>query len=189
MNHQQPKLLDLFLTFFMIGAFTFGGGIAMLPIVKRKLVAKGWIEEHQFGDSVAVAQTAPGAIAVNLATTMGYQLRGILGAIVAALGMVLPSLIVITIVAMGLEQFATIPEVHHALQGITLVVILLMTDAIIDLGKSNLKDLVRWTVAILAFVFVYFFNVPTPLIIGVGIILGVLKTVMDAHHRQESAHD
>lgn len=189
MNHQQPKLLDLFLTFLIIGAFTFGGGIAMLPIVKRKLVAKGWIEEHQFGDSVAVAQTAPGAIAVNLATTMGYQLRGILGAIVAALGMVLPSLIVITIVAMGLEQFATIPEVHHALQGITLVVILLMTDAIIDLGKSNLKDLVRWTVAILAFVFVYFFNVPTPLIIGVGIILGVLKTVMDAHHRQESAHD
>lgn len=189
MNHQQPKLLDLFLTFLMIGAFTFGGGIAMLPIVKRKLVAKGWIEEHQFGDSVAVAQTAPGAIAVNLATTMGYQLRGILGAIVAALGMVLPSLIVITIVAMGLEQFATIPEVHHALQGITLVVIILMTDAIIDLGKSNLKDLVRWTVAILAFVFVYFFNVPTPLIIGVGIILGVLKTVMDAHHRQESAHD
>ena len=161
----------------------------MLPIVKRRLVAKQWIEADSFGDSVAVAQTAPGAIAVNLATTVGYQLRGVVGAIVAALGMVLPSLIVISFVAMGLEQYATIPAVHHALQGITLVVILLMTDAIIDLAKSNLKDGVRWSVAILAFIAVYFFNFPTTIVIGIGILLGVMKSLIEVKIHKEKSHD
>jgi chromate transporter len=160
----------------VIGAFTFGGGMAMLPVIKRKLIEKQWIEGDEFSDYVAVAQTAPGAIAVNLSTTIGFNLRGVAGALVSALGMVLPSLIVITIVAMGLEQFAEIPAVHHALQGITIVVIILMVDAVVDLGKTNLKDMLRWIVAILAFVVVYFFNVPTTIVLGTGILLGIIKT-------------
>lgn len=176
MKKTIPSLFELFINFFIIGAFTFGGGIAMLPVIKRKLVAKQWIDGDEFGDYVAVAQTAPGAIAVNLSTTIGFNLRGVPGALVSAIGMVLPSLIVITIVAMGLEQFAEIPAVHHALQGVTIVVVLLMTDAIIDLGKTNLKDLIRWGVAILAFIVVYFFNIPSTLVIGAGILLGMLKT-------------
>ncbi len=188
MKKTIPSLFALFINFFIIGAFTFGGGIAMLPVIKRKLVEKQWLDGEEFGDYVAVAQTAPGAIAVNLSTTIGFNLRGVPGALVSALGMVLPSLIVITIVAMGLEQFAEIPAVHHALQGITIVVVLLMTDAIIDLGKTNLKDLLRWGVAILAFIVVYFFNIPTTLVIGVGILLGVLKTYLDVMSKGGKTH-
>lgn len=159
----------------------------MLPIIKRKLVDKKWLDGDEFGDYVAVAQTAPGAIAVNLSTAIGYQLRGMKGALVAAAGMVLPSLIVITFVAIGLQEFAEIPAVHHALQGITLVVIILMADAVIDLSKSNLIDALRVVIATLAFVCVYFFAIPTTIIIGVSLIFGMIKTVVENARR--NAHD
>lgn len=159
----------------------------MLPIIKRKLVDKQWLEGDEFSDYVAVAQTAPGAIAVNLATAIGYQLRGMKGALVAACGMVLPSLIVITLVAIGLQEFAEIPAVHHALQGITLVVIILMTDAVIDLSKSNLKDALRILIAILAFICVYFFAIPTTIVIGLSLVFGLIKTVIENIRRK--THD
>lgn len=179
MKKTIPSLFSLFIEFFIIGAFTFGGGIAMLPIIKRKLIAKDWINGDDFGDFVAVAQTAPGAIAVNLSTAIGFQLRGIVGALTAATGMVLPSLIVITLVAMGLQQYADIPSVHHALQGITVVVVILMVDAIVDLSKSNLKDLLRIIIAVVAFIAIYFAGIPTTMILGVAILLGVAKTLLE----------
>ena len=91
--------LELFLTFFMIGLFTFGGGYAMLPLIQEQVIGKGWMTSEQIVDFIAVSESTPGPFAVNRATFIGTQMGGVLGAVCATLGVVLPSFIIILIVA------------------------------------------------------------------------------------------
>ncbi len=93
------KLRSIFFVFLRLGALTFGGGLAMLPIIKRDIVDRGWIPEEDFSDYIAVAQVAPGMIAINIATLVGMHLRKRIGALVAVIGVALPSIVVITIIA------------------------------------------------------------------------------------------
>ena len=133
--------LDLFLTFAKVGVCTFGGGYAMLPILQREVVEKkGWATDEELTDYFAVGQCTPGIIAVNTATFIGYKHRGIAGCILTTLGVVFPSLIIITAIAAFLSNFADIPVVRHALAGINAAVVALIASSVLKLGKSTLKN-------------------------------------------------
>ena len=134
---------DLFLTFAKIGVCTFGGGYAMLPILQREVVEnKGWATEEELTDYFAVGQCTPGIIAVNTATFIGYKHKGVPGGILTTLGVVFPSLVIITAIAAFLSNFADIPLVQHALAGINDAVVALIASSVLKLAKSNLKDAV-----------------------------------------------
>ena len=124
--------LDLFLTFAQIGVCTFGGGYAMLPILQREVVEKrGWATENELMDYYAIGQCTPGVIAVNTSTFIGYRLRGVPGAIVATAGMVFPSLVIITIIAAFIQQFAHLAVLQHAFAGIRVAVCALVLPSVI----------------------------------------------------------
>lgn len=132
--------LDLFLTFAKVGVCTFGGGYAMLPILQREVVEKkGWATEEELTDYFAIGQCTPGIIAVNTATFIGHKYKGIAGGILATLGVVFPSLIIITIIAAFLQNFASYPVVAHALAGINAAVVALIAVSVFKLGKTTLK--------------------------------------------------
>ena len=139
--------LDLFLTFARIGGLTFGGGMAMLPILQREVVEKkGWATDDELTDYYAIGQCTPGIIAVNTATFIGYKHKGIWGGICATLGVVFPSLIIITLLAAFLSSFADIPVVQHALAGVNACVVALIATSVIKLGKSSLKNKASWCI-------------------------------------------
>ena len=148
-------LFDLFRAFFTIGALTFGGGYAMLPMLEREIVTKhSWATNEELLNYFAIGQCTPGIIAVNTATFVGYKIKGIIGGIVATLGVVTPSMVIITIIAMVLENFMDIVWVQNAFAGIRVAVCALITVSVVKLFKSNVKQHWHIALAIIAFVVV-----------------------------------
>ena len=134
-------LLDMFLTFAKVGVMTFGGGYAMLPILQREVVDnKGWATEEELMDYYAIGQCTPGVIAVNTATFIGQKNKGILGGIVATLGVVFPSLIIISLLAGVIEAFSHIVWVQNAFGGIRVCVCVLIANAVVKLYKKAVVD-------------------------------------------------
>lgn len=149
----MKELFDLFWTFCKIGALTFGGGYAMLPLIKREIVEnKKWSTEKEILDYYAVGQCTPGVIAVNTATFIGYKLRGIIGGIVATLGVIFPSIVIILIIATFLQNFADLAIVQSAFAGIRVAVVALIITTVVKLIKSSIKDYLGVIIAIIAFV-------------------------------------
>lgn len=147
------ELILMFLTFARIGAFTFGGGYAMLPILQREVVDKqGWCTEDELTDMYAIGQCTPGVIAVNVATYIGNKHRGPLGAVFTTLGVIFPSIVIITIIASCLTRFADYPIVQHAFSGIRIAVCALVTKTIVTMVKKNVKDAATIMILILSFV-------------------------------------
>ena len=137
----MKELLQLYWIFFKIGATTFGGGYAMLPMLQREIVEKKhWATEEELLDYFAVGQCTPGIIAVNTATFVGCKHKGLAGGILASLGIVSPSLIIITIIAAVLENFAHIPAVQNAFAGIRVAVCVLILNSVVKLYKKAVKD-------------------------------------------------
>ena len=152
------KYLDLFLTFARIGGLTFGGGYAMLPMLQKEVVEKrGWATEEELMDYYALGQCTPGIIAVNTATFVGQNTAGNLGGIIATLGVVFPSLIIITLIAMFLQNFADLPVVQNAFAGIRVCVCVLVFNAVVKLWKKAVVDkktlIIFFVVVIGSFVF------------------------------------
>ncbi|MBN2267871.1 MAG: chromate transporter [Acholeplasmataceae bacterium] len=168
------SLFHIFITFFKIGLFTFGGGLAMIPIIKRDIVDKGWIEEDVLADYIAVSQVAPGMIAINIATLVGNHLRGRKGSLASVFGVALPSLIVITLIAMFSSTFLEIPLVVSALKGILIVVVIFLAYAVITLGVKAIKNYFLLFYAILIFAVVFFFNVSTILALLSAFVIGTI---------------
>lgn len=130
----------LFVSFFKIGLFTFGGGYAMLPIIERELIEKrGWCDEETLLDIFAIAQCTPGVIAVNTATFIGHKLHGVFGGVVATGAVILPSLLIITCIAAFIENFASLPLVAHALAGIRVAVSALILVTLYKMLRKNVK--------------------------------------------------
>ena len=175
----MKTLIDLFFTFCRIGGLTFGGGYAMLPIIQKEIVEeKKWATEEEVLDYYAVGQCTPGIIAVNTATFIGYKVHGIIGAIVATLGVVFPSLIIITIIAALLKKFANYSIVQHAFSGIRVVVIALIVSAILKLAKTSIKNSTTLIIAIIAFILVAFVNLsPIYIVIAAACIGLILKFI------------
>lgn len=137
----MKELLDMYFTFFRIGAVTFGGGYAMLPILQREIVEnKHWAKEEELTDYYAIGQCTPGIIAVNVATFIGQKYRGILGGIVTTLGVVSPSLVIISLIAAVINNFAEVVWVQNALGGIRVCVCVFILNAVLKLWKSAVKD-------------------------------------------------
>jgi chromate transporter len=142
MKIDVKALADLFLTFAQVGSITFGGGYAMLPALQREIVdKKQWSTEEELMDCYAIGQCTPGAIAVNTATFIGYRHAGILGGIAATLGVIAPSILIITLIALFLTQFARLPVIMHAFAGIRVCVSVLILDSVVRLGKRSVVDL------------------------------------------------
>ena len=137
----MPLCLDLFLTFARVGSLMFGGGYAMLPLLQREVTEKkGWASEEEILDYYAIGQCTPGIIAVNTATFVGYKQRGVRGAVCATLGVVFPSLVIITIIAALLSGFADWPVVKNAFAGIRVCVCVLIINSVIKLLKKSVTD-------------------------------------------------
>ena len=173
--------LDLFLTFAKIGVMTFGGGMAMLPMLQREVVeTKGWATDEELMDYYAIGQCTPGIIAVNTATFIGRKMQGVPGGIVATLGMVFPSVVIITVLASVITAFRTVEWVNHAFAGIRVCVCVLIVNSAIKLSKKSLIDVP--TVIIFAVVFsgaVFLDLSPVILVIlaaAAGILLQVKKS-------------
>ena len=137
----MKELLELFLTFAKIGVMTFGGGMAMLPILEREVVQnKHWATEEELVDYFAIGQCTPGIIAVNTATFIGQKKKGVLGGIAATLGVVFPSLIIITVLAGLITNFAHLAWVQNAFAGIQVCVCVLILNAVLKLLKKSVVD-------------------------------------------------
>ena len=135
------ELFDLFFTFARIGGLTFGGGYAMLPILQREVVEKRkWCSDEELMDYYAIGQCTPGIIAVNTATFVGHKTRGTAGAIMATLGVVFPSVVIITLIAAFIQNFADLAIVQNAFAGIRACVCVLILNAVLKLLKSSVVD-------------------------------------------------
>lgn len=157
---EKVNFFDLFITFAKVGVMTFGGGYAMLPILERELVEnKGWATNEELLDYYAVGQCTPGIIAVNTATFVGNKLAGTPGGIVASLGIVFPSLVIITVIAGLINNFADVPSVKSAFAGIRVCVCVLILNAVIKLWKNAVKDKIAIVIFAAVFLLSFFFNI------------------------------
>ena len=159
-------LLDLYISWFKMGLFTFGGGYAMLPMIQKEVIDKHhWASEEEVMDYYAIGQCTPGIIAINTATFIGYKMAKVKGAIISTLGVITPSIIIITIIAGLLSNFQDIPVVQHGLAGIRIAVTTLMFISIAKLMKSNIKDAFGIVITISSFILAYFTNIPMYLLV------------------------
>ncbi len=170
---------ELICAFMRIGAFTFGGGYAMLPLIQKEIVdKKRWATEEEIMDYYAVSQCTPGIIMVNTATFIGYYLKGIPGAIVATLSVVTPSIIIITLIASILTTYSSLAIVQHALAGIRVAVCVLVLNAVIKLWKNGIKD--AYGIIVFAFVLaaVSFTSISTVIIVILSAVAGLIYTTL-----------
>lgn len=167
--------LDLFITFFKIGLFTFGGGYAMLPLLERELVDnKKWVKREEILDYYAIGQATPGIIAVNTSTFCGYSMGGNLGGIIASLGFITPSIIIITIIAKFLKEFSHLAVIQYAFAGIRVAVCALVLNTVINLVKKNADTKLKFIVFLATFAAIAFLSIsPVLLVIIVGV-FGIL---------------
>lgn len=176
------ELFDLIWIFAKIGALTFGGGYAMLPILQREIVEKkGWATEEELLDYFAISQCTPGVIAVNTATFIGNKRKGVLGGILATIGLCLPSIIIITIIAALTTNFAHIPAVQKAFGGIRVCVAVLIINAVMRLFHTSVKDMVSLLIFITVFLIMVLSNISPALIVLASAIAGcVIKGLTGA---------
>lgn len=167
-------LLKLFIVFAKVGVMTFGGGYAMLPILQREVVEnQGWASEEELMDYFAIGQCTPGVIAVNTATFIGQKQRGFLGGIFATLGVVFPSIVIISLLATVIETFSHIALVQHAFGGIRVCVCVLILNAVMKLYKKAVVDKVTFAVFLAVALGAYF----TPLSPVVFVVLAAVAGI------------
>ena len=171
----KRSLLSLFITFFSLGLGTFGGGLAMLPFIKKQTIDKGWINDQEWSQFLAVIQITPGALAVNISHLIGYKVRGWIGGLVSVLGMVLPSLIVISLFALLFQNWLNDPTFQSIMHGVYLVVIAFLIKALIDFVRSSYHHPIAWIYGTLTAVFLVVGLMNPTLIIMVSLVLGFLE--------------
>ncbi|MGN0730737.1 MAG: chromate transporter [Treponema sp.] len=176
LNRINLKLLaDIFVTFFKIGIVTFGGGLAMLPILERELVEKKkWLESDELIDYFAIGQSTPGIIAVNVATFCGHKLSGITGGVAATIGIVMPSVIIISVIARIIDMINEYSWIKKALTGINAAVAANLTYACFNFVKKTIKNVMGIVLFLASFVCVFFFNVPAFIVIFSSAFLGII---------------
>ena len=181
MKYDYKRLWSLFLTFFKIGAFTFGGGYAMIPLIQREAVEnKKWITDDDILEIIAIAESTPGPIAINSATFVGYRTCGFLGAVCATLGVVLPSFVIILLISYVLEAFRQLRAVQYAFNGIRVGVLALLFKALWTMFRKSPKVWAAYVIMAAAFVLTSFFNINILLvIIGCAVFGLVTATVAE----------
>lgn len=171
---KQNMYIKLYTVFFRIGLFTIGGGYAMLPMLRREVVRKyNWATDEEMLDYFAIGQSTPGIIAINTATFIGFKTKGVLGAFCATLGMVTPSWIIIISIARFFQEFRDNQYVLSAFNGIRVVVIVLIINAVIKMGKKSIKNMVHIYLFVSAFMVVMFTDVSAIYVILSSALIGI----------------
>ncbi|WP_072469945.1 chromate transporter [Urinicoccus massiliensis] len=171
----MKKLAHLFFIFFKIGAFTIGGGYAMLPIIQDQVVNKyHWMSDEEFLNSIALTNSIPGPLATNTATFVGYHILGFRGALAAMLGAISPSILIILVIASAFEHFSDSVIAQAVFEGIRPAVVALILYSVFKLGKSvKLREKCNWLLMVLAFAGISFFHVHPIFIILAGALFGI----------------
>lgn len=178
----MKELLEMYLLFFRMGAVTFGGGYAMLPILRREIIqSRRWMDEETIMDYYALSQGLPGIIAVNVAVFIGYYRKKVPGALAAALGVVSPCVLIITVIYYLLSGFQENPYVRHALAGISVCVVALILDAILSMWKKGVKDIPCVLICAFAFVVSAFTSFSPILLVILCAFIGIgIRTFLTA---------
>ncbi|MGN1390072.1 MAG: chromate transporter [Bulleidia sp.] len=171
---KKSQALELFSTFFRIGAFTFGGGYAMIELIKQETVMKHhWISEEDILDVVAIAESTPGPIAINSATFIGYKVAGISGSFAATAGVVLPSFVIIYVISFVLKQFEQLLAVRYAFFGIRAAVLALILQALLSMYHACPKGKMEYLVMAAAFLAVALFDCNVLIVIVCAACIGL----------------
>lgn len=171
-------LWKIFLVFAKIGAFTIGGGYAMIPIIRDELVKRGWLTDEELPDIIALAQSAPGVLAVNMSIFAGYKMRGTKGSIVATLGSVLPSFLIILLIAMVFAGYKDNPVVERIFKGIRPVVVSLIIVPMVNMARKGNKTWWAWLISAITLVAVAFLGFSPIWILLVLIVLAISYTML-----------
>lgn len=186
LKEKLRRMLTLFGVFFKIGAFTFGGGLAMIPLIEREVVEKKkWITSQDMLDIVAIAESTPGPIAINTATFVGHKVAGVIGSIGATIGTVLPSFIIISLLSFVIAEFRDLEVVQFAFRGIRAGVLALLIKALWTMYKKAPKSLVSYVIMAGSFVVAAFTNVNIIFIIIACALVGLISSHVMA--RREAA--
>ena len=169
---KQVSLWQIFKVFAKIGAFTIGGGYAMIPLIQAELSRRGWISEDELPDIVALSQSAPGVMAVNISIFAGHKLRGFKGSVAATLGSITPSFLMILAIAMFFVAFKDNPYVERAFKGIRPVVVSLIAIPMVNMARRSCKNVWHWLLAVVSLLLVAFLNVSPIYIISCVLVLG-----------------
>ena len=181
MESKMKRLWLLFLTFFKIGGFTFGGGYAMIPLIQKETVEnRKWITDDDILEIIAIAESTPGPVAINSATFVGYRTAGVLGSLCATLGVVLPSFIIILAISGVLRQFQDVEAVRFAFQGIRAGVLALLCKALWGMYKKNKKNWASYTVMAASFLLTAILDVSVlPVLAGCAVFGLVSAKIME----------
>ena len=175
----METLIELFIVFFKLGAFTIGGGIAMLPLLQNTLIKeKKWFTEEEFVDIVAVCQSLPGVVAINMATYVGYKKKGLAGSVVSTLGVTIPSFVLILIIANGITALGDNSIIMGAMAGLRAAALGLIVVSVIQLSGSVLRG--KWTIlaAAASFIMIAVFNINTAYVILLFLVLGIASALV-----------
>ena len=179
MKDNLEKPLKLFTTFFKIGAFTFGGGYAMIPLIQKETVEKNnWIDDKDILDIVAIAESTPGPIAINASTFVGYRVSGFMGALASTFGVVLPSFVIILIISGVLRQFENLQVVKFAFNGIRAGVLALLIKALISMYKQCPKNKLSYIIMAASLIAVAFLKISVLVVIICCGITGIVSSLM-----------
>ena len=171
----MKRLLNMFWTFFKIGAFTFGGGYAMIPLIETEVVGKKqWLSKEDFLDIIVISQTFPGALAVNSSIFIGYRVGGLLGAITGLLGVVLPSFFIILCIAAFFMKFRDYYYVDLIFKGISAAVPMLILIAVVSLSKSLKKSYVNLIIILVSMASILFLNIHPVIVILLSALYGII---------------
>ena len=185
MEKKRNKLLTLFLTFLKIGAFTFGGGYAMIPLIQKEIVEnKKWLDDDDILEIIAISESTPGPIAINSATFVGYRVCGFFGAMLATLGVVLPSFVIIFVISLVLREFQDIKAVQYAFGGIRAGVLALIFKALWSMYSKCKKNVVAYIVMALAFLLTAFLKVNVLIVIISCALFGLITSYILARRNR-----
>lgn len=169
---KRVPLWQIFAVFAKIGAFTIGGGYAMIPLIQAELSRRGWLPEEELPDIVALSQSAPGVMAVNISIFAGHRLRGVRGSLAATLGSILPSFLIILAIALFFTAFRDNPWVERAFKGIRPVVVALIAVPMVKMARSACKSWWAWLLAIGTLLLVAFLEISPVYILLCVLVLG-----------------
>ena len=184
--HYMGILTELFLLFLKLGAFTIGGGVAMIPLLQHSLTEdKKWFSTEEIVDIIAVCQSLPGVIAINMATYVGYKKKGFIGSVVATVGVTLPSFVMILLIAAFISNLGDNPVVNGAMAGLRAAALGLVLVAIIQMSSVVFKGLYQVALALLAFVLIAVFNINTAYVILLCMIIGIASIAIGEKDKAE----
>lgn len=176
---KAKRCLTLFLTFLRIGAFTFGGGYAMIPLIQRETVEKHkWISDDDILEIIAIAESTPGPIAINSATFVGYKVAGAFGSFCATFGVVLPSYIIISIISLLLQQFNDIQAVKYAFFGIRAGVLALILKSLWTMFKKINKAVIPYVIMAISFILAAFTDINVLIVIAGSAAVGIVASLI-----------